>query len=91
MVSFIIMLNTLEVITVFGSGLASRLWYPYFEMVRYISALEFLQNVEIFLTVIWMLSVFIKLSTFLFVTSHGIGQLFHLKDWRKVIWFIALA
>ncbi|MED4226952.1 endospore germination permease [Neobacillus cucumis] len=91
MVSFIIMLNTLEVIMVFGSGLASRLWYPYFEMVRYISALEFLQNVEIFLTVIWMLSVFIKLSTFLFVTSHGIGQLFHLKDWRKVIWFIAIA
>ncbi|WP_160719439.1 GerAB/ArcD/ProY family transporter [Bacillus sp. USDA818B3_A] len=90
MVSFIIMLNTLEVIMVFGSGLAAHIWYPYFEMVRYISVLEFIQNIEIIPTVIWMLSIFIKLSTFLFVTSHGIGQLFHLKDWRKVIWFIAI-
>ncbi|MEH7418449.1 endospore germination permease [Neobacillus drentensis] len=90
MISIIIILNTVEVIMVFGSGLASRIWYPYFEMVRYISAMEFLQNIEIIPTVIWILSVFIKLSTFLFVTSHGIGQLFHLKDWRKVIWIIAL-
>jgi spore germination protein KB len=76
---------------VFGSGLTARIWYPYFEMVRYISVLEFLQNVEIIVTVVWLLSVFIKLSTFLFITTHSLGQLFGLKDSRKLIWFVALA
>lgn len=90
MVSAIIMIITMEVIMVFGAGLAGRLWYPYFEMVRYISVLEFIQNIEIIVTVVWILSVFIKLSTFMFITSQEIGRLFHLKDWRKVIWFVAL-
>lgn len=90
-VSFLIVINTMEVIMVFGSTLTARIWYPYFEMVRYISALEFLQNIEMIVIMIWILSVFIKLSTFLFITSHGLGQLFRLKDWRKVIWFVALA
>jgi spore germination protein KB len=90
-VSFLIMIITIEVIMVFGSGLTARIWFPYFEMVRYISVLEFLQNVEIIVTVVWILSVFIKLSTFLFITSHSLGQLFGLKDSRKLIWFIALS
>lgn len=89
-VSIFIMINTIEVIMVFGSGLPGRMWYPYFEMVRFISVMEFLQNIEIIVSVVWILSVFIKLSTFLFITSHGIGQLFHLKDWRKCTWFVAI-
>lgn len=90
LVSIFIMINTAEVIMVFGSGLAGRIWYPYFEMVRFISFMEFLQNIEIIVTVVWILSVFIKLSLFLFVTSHTIGHLFHLKDWKKSIWFVAI-
>jgi spore germination protein KB len=87
LVSIFIMVITLEVLMVFGPTLASRLWYPYFEMVRFISLMEFLQNTEIIVAVIWILSIFIKLSTFLFITVHGVAQWLNIKDWRRVIWF----
>jgi spore germination protein KB len=89
-ISLLITLLTMEVILVFGPGLSSRMWYPYFQMVGFISIMEFVQNIEIVVTIIWILSIFIKLSTFLFVSSYSIAELFHLKDWRKVIWFIAI-
>jgi spore germination protein KB len=88
LVSAFITVVTMFVTMVFG-GLASRMWYPYFEMVRFISVMEFLQNVEILVIVIWILSVFIKLSTFLFLTSFGVAQFLHLKDGGKVVWFVA--
>lgn len=91
LVSIFVAIITIEVIMVFGPGLASRMWYPYFQMVGFISIMEFIQNIEIAVTIIWILSIFIKLSTFLFVTSYSIAELFHVKDWRKVIWFIAVA
>lgn len=90
MVSVFITIITIEVIMVFGAGLSSRMWYPYFEMVRFISVMEFLQNIEIFVIVIWFLSVLIKLSTFLFITSFGIAAFFHLKDWKKAVWIAAI-
>ena len=90
LVSFFITIITIEVIMVFGPGLSSRMWYPYFEMIRFISIMEFLQNIEIFVLVIWFLSVFIKLSTYLFITSYGIADFLHLKNQGKVVWITAL-
>ncbi|NRF93208.1 endospore germination permease [Paenibacillus frigoriresistens] len=88
--SFFTCISTLAVLMVFGSGLTAKMWYPYFEMVRYISVMEFIQNIEILVTVIWMFSVFIKLSVYLFITSYGAAQWLNIKDWKKVIWFVAL-
>jgi len=59
-------------------------------MIRFISIMEFLQNIEIFVLVIWFLSVFIKLSTYLFITSYGIADFLHLKNRGKVVWITAL-
>jgi spore germination protein KB len=87
LISIFIMIITIETIMVLGPTLASRLWYPYFEMVRFISLMEFLQNIEIIVAVVWILSIFIKLSTYLFITTFGIAQWLNLKDWRKMIWF----
>jgi spore germination protein KB len=89
-ISIFIMFITIETIMVLGPTLASRLWYPYFEMVRFISLMEFLQNIEIIVAVIWILSIFIKLSTYFFITTYGIAQWLNLKDWRKVIWFAVI-
>jgi spore germination protein KB len=89
-VGFLVIISTIEILMVFGPNLASRIWYPYFEMARYISLMQFLQNLEIVVTVIWIFSVFIKLSVYLFISSYGIAQLLNIKDWRKVIWIVAI-
>ena len=33
---------------------------------------------------------FIKLSLYLFLASYGTAQLFKVKDWRKMIWLVAI-
>lgn len=90
-VSLLISLVTLEVVMIFGSALPAKLLYPYFDMARYISVMEFLQNVEIIVIVGWLFSVFVKLSVYLFMASYGTSQWLGIVKWHKLIWFVAFA
>jgi spore germination protein KB len=81
-------IGTLAVIFTFGPNLPSRLLYPFYDMSRYISIMEFIQNVDIIIVLILFFSIFIKLTLYMFISCYGTAQLFHLKDWRKVIWFL---
>ncbi|MNO57199.1 Spore germination protein YndE [compost metagenome] len=76
------------IIMTFGPNLSSRIWFPFFSVTRFISVLGFIQNVDIIILIIWMFSVFIKLSLYLFVTLFGAAQWLNIKDWRKLIWVI---
>ncbi|MFC5653295.1 endospore germination permease [Paenibacillus solisilvae] len=80
---------TLFVIMTFGPNLSARMVYPFYEVVRFIFMMEFIQNVDVVVIVIWMTSFFIKLCLYLFVTSYGTAQLLHVKNWRKMIWIIS--
>lgn len=84
-VSTIIIFFTLMTV---GPDLAARLQYPVFDMVRFINIMNFIQNLEIVGISIWILSVFIKMSVYLFLASYGSAQLFNMKDWRKTVWFV---
>lgn len=88
--SFFVFIATIMVLMIFGPTIASRMWFPYFNMVRYISTMELIQNVDTFIVIIWVLSVFIKLSLYLFITSYGTAQWLGIKNWRKVVWGVAL-
>ncbi|WP_053376477.1 GerAB/ArcD/ProY family transporter [Paenibacillus sp. FJAT-27812] len=90
-VSVISSVLTLTALSIFGPALASKMLFPTFEMIRYVSLMEFIQNIEIFSTVIWFFSVFIKLSVYLFSTCYGISQWLGLKHWTRSIWVIAPA
>ncbi|OFW78127.1 MAG: hypothetical protein A2201_05065 [Alicyclobacillus sp. RIFOXYA1_FULL_53_8] len=70
------------------SILSSKMLYPFFDMTRFISVLDFIQNVDVFVVIVWILSVFVKLSMYLFISSYGTAQWLHLKTWRSPIWFI---
>lgn len=80
---------TIIVIMTFGPNLAAKLRYPFFEVIRYISLADFIQHLDILSVSIWMLSAFIKLSVYFFISSYGISQWFKIKKWRKMIWVIA--
>ncbi|MCF8568287.1 spore germination protein [Alicyclobacillus tolerans] len=86
--SVFVAISTLSVILTFGS-LAAKLWYPFFDMARFVSVMEFIQNIDAVIVILWLLSVFIKLSLYLFITSYGTAQWLGVKDWRKLIWFVS--
>ncbi|MCM2532339.1 GerAB/ArcD/ProY family transporter [Neobacillus pocheonensis] len=50
--------------------------------------MEFIQNVDILIVIIWFFSIFVKLALYMFMACYGTAQWFHLKDWRNVIWFL---
>ncbi len=77
------------VIMTFGPILGSRIWYPFLLIVRFISIIGFIQNIDVLIVTAWILSTFIKLSLYFFITSYGTAQWLNIKNWRRVIWFVA--
>ena len=86
--SSFVSLSTIFVISLFGPALGSKLRYPIFDMISYISVLNFIQNLEILAVIIWMLTIFIKISVYVFIACYGTAQFLKIKDWRKTMWFI---
>jgi spore germination protein KB len=86
--SIFIFFTTLSVILTFGI-IAADMWYPFNRMIRFISIMEFIQNVDTLVVILWLLSVFIKLGMYLFITSYGTAQWLGIKNWRILVWFVA--
>ncbi|WP_066288174.1 GerAB/ArcD/ProY family transporter [Bacillus sp. FJAT-29937] len=87
---FLVTTATINVLMVFGPQISQKLLFPAIDMVRFISIMDFIQNLEIIAVLIWILSVFIKLSVYFFAASYGTAQLLKIKDWKKAIWFVAI-
>ncbi|MEH7123174.1 endospore germination permease [Bacillus sp. JJ1532] len=87
---FFVSTATISVLMVFGPHISQKLLFPAIDMVRFISIMKFIQNLEIVAVLIWILSVFIKLSVYFFAASYGTAQLLKIKDWKKAIWFVAI-
>ncbi|WP_310360781.1 GerAB/ArcD/ProY family transporter [Neobacillus drentensis] len=74
------------VLLILGPEIASKLRHPAFDAVSYVTVMDFIQNLEILAVLVWLLSVFIKLSLYFFLANYGTAQLLHIKNWRKLIW-----
>ncbi|WP_245855740.1 GerAB/ArcD/ProY family transporter [Paenibacillus rigui] len=85
---WVVLSMTMVILTV-GVNLASKMWYPFFEMTKKISIFGFIENLDAIAVIIWISSVFIKLSIYMFVASYGTAQFLQVKNWRMMIWFIA--
>ncbi|MCU6797723.1 spore germination protein [Paenibacillus sp. WQ 127069] len=88
--SFIVWISMVMVILTIGVNLSSKMWYPFFEMTKKISIFGFIENLDALAVVIWVASVFIKLSIYFFVASYGTAQFLQVKNWRNMIWFISI-
>lgn len=87
--TFFMFVSVIITVTSIGVNLSPKMWYPFFEMTRKITLWGFLENFDPFTIVIWISSVFIKLSIYLFITAYGTAQFLRIKNWRILIWFIA--
>jgi spore germination protein KB len=86
---FLLVVSCLFVVMVFGPGLSARMSHPFFDMVRFISFGGFIENIDLIIVLVWIISVFIKLSLYFFISCYGTAQWLHIKDWRNLVWFIA--
>jgi spore germination protein KB len=87
--SVAVLAMTLTVVMVFGPNLPSKFLYPLYSVVTYISVMDFIQNIDVLVVLLWIIGIFIKLSLYLFITSYGTAQLFRIKKWKHTIWWIA--
>ncbi|QQE79656.1 endospore germination permease [Alicyclobacillus sp. SO9] len=65
----ILMLATIETTSIFGPTLPSRMWNPFFMLMRFISIANFIQNVDSIIVVIWFFSAFIRIAVYAWVAS----------------------
>ncbi|MCL6605402.1 MAG: spore germination protein [Paenibacillus sp.] len=85
---FFVLMTTMMVILTLGVNLSPKMWYPFFEMTKKISLFGFIENFDAIPVMIWIASVFVKLSVLLFLLSYGTAQLLNVRNWRNMIWFI---
>ena len=85
---FFVLMTTIMVIFTLGINLPYKMWYPFLEMTKKISLFGFIDNFDAIPIVIWITSVFVKLSVLLFLLSYGTAQFLHVRNWRTMIWFI---
>ena len=88
--AFLLSMYVMSIIMIFGPEVASKLKFPAFDMIRYINVMNFIQNLEIVAILVWILSIFVKLSLYFFLACYGTAKLFNMKDWKKTIWFVAI-
>ncbi|MFD1676386.1 GerAB/ArcD/ProY family transporter [Alicyclobacillus fodiniaquatilis] len=87
--AFVVFVSTLFVLFTFGPALVSKMTYPFYDVARFISILNFIQNIDVVVVILWFTSVFIKLSVYLFVSCYGTAEWLGIRDWRKFLWILA--
>ncbi|WP_219640669.1 endospore germination permease [Cohnella sp. CFH 77786] len=85
---FMIILTYLTCIMVFGVHSTALLSYPTLEMFRMIRVGDFLENMDPIFIGIWISSLFVRVSFFLYIAVSGIGQMMGLKHSKPLAFSI---
>lgn len=72
-------------ISVLGVDNTARHLYPTYILAREINIGHFIQRMEAVLAIMWILSIYVKMSMYLYVVALGIGQILNLKDHRPLV------
>ncbi|MEF2964241.1 GerAB/ArcD/ProY family transporter [Paenibacillus sp. M1] len=76
----IIMSHLIPVLLTFGEELAPNLLYPDVELIRFIRAGSFIETLDPILIILWLTSIFVKISYLSFSAVICISQLTGIKD-----------
>lgn len=85
-----ILITTLRNIMVLGADTLQRLYFPAYAVVQIIKIGNFLQRMEISVTIAFLINVFVKITICLIGACTGISRLFKLDDYRFLVTPIAL-
>ncbi|MCQ6280813.1 endospore germination permease [Bacillus sp. EB600] len=76
-------------ILVLGASMTARQTYPTYMLAKKISIGTFLQRIEVIVAIIWMLTVYFKLTICYYALSLGLAQLFGLKSYKLLTFPLA--
>ncbi|MBU5440138.1 endospore germination permease [Tissierella sp. MSJ-40] len=82
--SAIILIVYIRNILVLGIPNLSQIYFPAYYSVSLINIGEFIQRIEIIISIVFMLSGFAKISVCLLTTSIGVSKLFKLPDYKQI-------
>ncbi|MDP4084128.1 MAG: endospore germination permease [Bacillota bacterium] len=80
----LIIIITLRSIVILGETF-TKFYFPTYVAVSMISLGDFIQRIELTVSVVFVFGVFIKSSMCLLVSSKGIAKLFNLQDYRSIV------
>jgi spore germination protein KB len=86
----ILFLFSLFSILVLGDVLTARNLYPIYILAKQINIAEIIQRVEAFPSLLWFITIFIKLTVCFYASALCLAQTLKLKDYRIVIFPLAL-
>ncbi|GIP40496.1 germination protein BB [Paenibacillus sp. J31TS4] len=87
--SCVILANFIPTILLFGPQLTMSLTYPTLELIRYLRAGAFLENLDPLLIVFWLSSIFFKIGFFLLIAVQGLTHLLGLNDHKPFSYSMA--
>ncbi|KRE70720.1 GerAB/ArcD/ProY family transporter [Paenibacillus sp. Soil750] len=82
-------LTTLILLFVTGPNVAAKLIAPVYSLTKFVSILNFIQNIDAFFIPLWLLGAFIKLAVCLFILSYGISEWTGIKNWKFISYIMA--
>ncbi|MUG87136.1 endospore germination permease [Paenibacillus timonensis] len=77
-------LAALVLISVTGPVIGAELITPVYTISKFVSILNFVQNIDAFFIPLWLLGAFIKLAVGLFVLSYGLSEWTGFKNWKLI-------
>ena len=84
----VLTMGVVMVVGMFGSDLPARMWNPFLDGIRYISIAELFEKLDAVIVLAWFMSTFVRITVFLYVSTYGWARLFHIKNWRPLLWVI---
>jgi spore germination protein KB len=80
----IVVVITIRNVTILGN-MCGSFYFPSYEAVSLVSVGDFIQRIEVSVSIIFVFGVFVKCSICLLVACKGIGKVFNLKDYRSIV------
>ncbi|SFM13420.1 spore germination protein KB [Gracilibacillus orientalis] len=81
----LVVFTTLTIL-VLGYEQTSRYMYPGYLLAQKINIGEFITRVEIVIAGIWFITIFFRITIYLYFTCHGLAQALNLKDYRSTVY-----
>jgi spore germination protein KB len=86
---FVLIIVVTLSILVLGSDLTARQTYPSYMLAKKISIGNFIQRIEVIVAIIWMVTIYFKLTICYYGLSLGLAQLLGLKNYQILLFPLA--
>lgn len=86
----VLFLVSIITVLVLGVDITSRKIYPVYTLAKQINIGNFIQRVEAIASIIWFITIFIKLSLCFYASAFCLTHILKLKDYRVVIFPLAI-